>query len=193
MAFNLFGGGDYKDPTGAASPYFDQIPGVGKRYYQPFIDMGKEAMDLTHGEYQKLIDDPSEFLNSLMEGYEMSPVYQQEMNEALRAAKLSAAAGGQSGTIPQQGYAAGIAGEVANRGIHDYLGNILGLYGTGLSGEEGIAGRGYDASKGLADIIASNLATQGGLAYHGAQEYNQRQADQSNWLPSLVGSIASFF
>lgn len=191
---SLFGGGgDYQDPAAAASPYFAQIPGMAKRYYQPYIDTGREAMDLTHSQYQNLIDDPGAFLNQLMEGYQMSPMYNQQMNQALKAANLSAAAGGQSGTIPQQEYAASLARDISQRGMNDYLQNVLGLYGTGLSGEEGISGRGYDASKSLADIIASNLATQGSLAFQGAREANQREADQSGWLPGLVGTISSFF
>ena len=71
--------------------------------------------------------------------------------------------------------------------MQQYLQNVLGLYNTGLSGEEGIAGRGYNASSSLADLLGGGLNQQANLAFQGQQQQNTNKNALMNSLMKLAG------
>ena len=183
----LFGGGKYEDPAAAAAPYLNQIPGVGHDYYDPYVSAGRGASDRLGGEYESLLNDPTALLNKLMEGYEPSKGYQFQKDLLTKELSNTAAAGGIAGTpLDQMNQGQAIQG-ILSKDMQQFLANALGLYGTGLQGEEGIAGRGFQASGSLADLLGGALNQQGGLAFQGAQQRNQLKSNDRN---ALIGMLA---
>ena len=63
------------NPMDAASQYADQIPGEAHKGYDPYINQGREASEKTNGMYDKLMDDPQAFIDSLMKNYQTSDAY----------------------------------------------------------------------------------------------------------------------
>jgi hypothetical protein len=53
----------------------------------------------------------------------------------------------------------------------------LGLYGSGLSGQQGLATGGQQAAGSIADMIAQAMAQQGNLAFQGQAQQNQNRND----------------
>lgn len=183
----LFGG---QNPADAAMPYLNQIPGVGHNAYDPYITAGQTAGQNTQGQYEGLMNDPTGFINKLMESYEPSKGYQFSKDQLTKEMGNTAASGGFAGTsYDQQQQGAGIQG-LLSKDMQQFLSNALGVYGTGLQGEQGIADKGYDASGKLADILGGSLNQQGGLAFQGQQQQNANKTSMINSLVKALGMAA---
>lgn len=186
-----------KNPADAAMLYLEQIPGTIKPYYNPYINAGQGALTNLQQQYQSLLRNPGSFLSSLMKGYQQSPGYQFNMNQAMNASNNAAGAGGMLGTPAHQQQSATLASNLASQDYNNYLSQILQMYFGGLHGEEGLNQMGYGASNELANSLGNNLMNQGNLAFQGQANQNQSQADFWNSLLGAVGavggSVSSFF
>ena len=184
---------NYKNPATEAMPYFDQIGAMGRSTFNPYINAGKEALDINQEQFQRLIEDPTSLIAQILSNYEGSPLQTQTMDDAMRAILMQSAAGGQLGTIPSQINAGRVAGDISNRFQNDYLDRALGLYGQGLGGMSHIFDTGFRGSEDLADLEAS-LGMNRAQAKMWEQAYNnQRQSNMFNDLGKFVGGLSSFF
>jgi hypothetical protein len=184
----LFRGG--KDPSKAAQPYLNQIPGVGHQYYDPYITAGQNAGNRTQTEYEGLINDPVALINKIMEQYKTSDAYGFKKDQLLRQMGATSAAGGFAGTKDDQlAQAEGVQG-LLSQDMEEFLAHALGLYGTGLQGEEGIANRGFESSKNLADLLGGALNQQAGLAFQGQQQKNANKQSIFSSLAKALGQGA---
>ncbi len=183
----LFGGGT--NPATGASPYLNQIPGVGHNTYDEYISQGKTAGQNTQGQYEGMMNDPTGFINKLMEAYKPSEGYQFQQGQLMKQMGNAAAQGGIAGTpMDQMNQAQGTQG-LLSQDMQQFLTNALGRYDTGLQGEQGIANRGYDASGKLNDMLGSNLNQQGNLGFQGVQQQNQNQAGLFKALAQALGML----
>jgi hypothetical protein len=187
MFGGLFGMGQ-KNPSDAAMGYYNQVPGTLKPYYDPYINAGHGALNTLQGQYQNLLGDPGALMNKLSSGYKASPGYQYNVDEATRGANQAAAAGGMVGSPAEQAQLGKSISGMASQDYNSYLSNVLGLYGQGLSGTQGINQMGYNASNELAQSLANSLMNQGNLAYSG--QANQNQSQGGGW-GSLFGGMGS--
>lgn len=191
MLSKLFGGHG-KSPMDAANKYLSQIPGVGHQGYDPYINEGLDASDKTKSKYEELLGDPTAFINKLLEGYQPSEGYQFQKDQLTKDLSNTAAAGGIAGT-PQDQFNQGEAIQKLLSGdMQQFLQNVLGAFNTGLQGEEGIAGRGFDASKSLTDLLGGALNQQGGLAFQNQQQKNQNKNDLWNMFGKALGAGGGF-
>lgn len=180
--------GPKKDPMKEAGQYLNQIPGVGHDAYDPYISMGQNAGSNIQSEFERLLSDPTAFINKLMEGYKPSEGYQFQRDELQKLMGNNSAAGGVAGTpydTNQQGEQ--IQG-LLSKDMQQYLENALGVYGKGLTGEQGLFDTGFNASKGLGDLLGNNLAAEGGLAFQGAQQNN---ADRTGLISLLAKALGT--
>jgi len=175
-----------ENPKEEANRYLDQIPGVGRQYYNPFIEGGNKARGVLEGEYSKLLN-PNSFIDELMKNYSLSKGAQYQRDELTKGLNATAAAGGFSGTPYHQTSYGNMADKIISQDMQQYLQNALGVYGKGLSGEEDFFNKGYGASSSLADLIAGNLGSQGGLAF---QQANQTNASRDAFVNSLIKALS---
>jgi hypothetical protein len=178
-----------KNPAESAMPYLNQIPGVGRQYHDPFIQAGQQAQGQTRPIYEQMAQDPTAFLNALMEGYTPSRGYQTREKVLSQALRNSAAQGGYAGTPYAQREQGELINDLLGGDQQQYLGNLMGIQGQGLGGLEGMIGRGYQSSGNLADYIGNALGNQGGLAYQGQAQLNQGKYDQMRNRSQLWGDI----
>lgn len=189
----MFGGGGGKSPMDSANQYLNQIPGVGHQGYDPYINQGMDASGKTKSKYEELMNDPTAFINKLMEGYKPSEGYQFQKDLLTKEMGNTAAAGGIAGTpLDQMNQAEGVQG-LLSKDMQQFLQNVFGAFGTGLQGEEGIAGRGFDASKQLTDLLGGALNQQGGLAFQDQQQKNQNKNDLWHMFGKALGAGAGAF
>lgn len=185
--FGLSGEGQ-KNPADSAMPYLNQIPGKVSPYYDPFINAGKNSMGTTGGIYDEMSKNPGDYYNKLASGYKESPGYQRRLNEALQAGTNAQAAGGMAGSNQHQEMNMNLANDIAGKDFNDYLSQVLGINQFGLQGEENATNRGFNASTGLANLLGSNLAQQGGLAFQG--QAGQNQANAAN-MGNIFGGLGT--
>ena len=185
MLSSLFG--DKKNPMDDANEYLNKIPGVAHDTYDFYGEAGKDASGKTKDMYEQLMNDPTGFMNKLMEGYKQSDGYNFQKDQLTKEMGNTAAAGGIAGTPQDQmNQASGIQG-LLGKDMQQYLQNAFGAFQTGLGGEEGIATRGYDANKSLGDILGSALNQQGGLAFQNAQQNNKNINDRWGMFGKGIG------
>lgn len=190
LAGMFTGGGN--NPYDAANKYLNQIPGAISPYYNPYINAGRGALPQLQQQYGNLMNDPTGMMNKIGAGYQQSPGYQFQVNQAMNAANNSAAAGGMSGTPAAQYNAANMVGQLANQDYYNYVTRGLNQYGLGLSGEAGINQMGYNAATDYAGALANGLMNQGNLAFSGAAAQNQQQGSQWGDIIGGIGSLAAF-
>jgi hypothetical protein len=187
------GGGDSNSPMNSANQYLNQIPGVAHEGYDPYVNAGRDASGKTKTAYEGLMDDPTGFINKLMEGYKPSEGYQFQKEQLTKELGNSAAAGGIAGTPQDQMNQGEGIQKLLSGDMQQFLQNVLGRYDTGLKGEEGIATRGYDASGKLTDALGGALNQQGGLAFQNQQQKNQNKNDLWSMFGKALGAGAGSF
>jgi hypothetical protein len=188
--------GDYRNPMKSAMPYLNQAENMLPKYFEPYINAGKEAIPGLQEQYKNLLNDPEALMNHIAGNYKESPGYKFQLGQAEQGINSAAAAGGMLGSPSHQLQAGEMATNLANQDFYNYLQNALGSaqtqYGRGLTGLEGMAGRGQQASTDLGENLASILGTKGGLAYQGAQEENKRKGDTLGGIFGAASSLLPF-
>lgn len=177
------------NPSDSAMPYFDKISGMMKGYMEPYINEGRDADKILQGQYSQLLNDPASIYNKLGMGFQQSPGYQFQVDQAQNAANRSGAAGGMLGTPAQQQSVANTVGQMANQDYGNYMNRVTGLYNTGLGGYGHVSDRGFDASNSLSQNLANTLMSQGQLAYSGQQNKNQMAMYQNQQDQQKQGGI----
>ncbi len=184
--FGGHGGGQGSNPANAAQPFLQQIPQVGHNAYDPYIQQGQAAGQRTGSQYESLMNDPQAFINKLMEGYKPSEGYQFQKGELTSQLGNAAAAGGVAGTPTDQMNQGKAIQGLLSQDQQQYLQNALGVYGTGLSGEQHAADQGFNASGSLADLLGGNLNQQANLGFQGVQQNN---VNKNAMISSLIKAL----
>lgn len=176
---SIFGG---SDPYDEAAEYLDKIEPMLRGIYDPYVDYGMRAMPTLEEQYAMLLSDPGALYSMMGQGFESSPGYQFQLDQAMNAANQSAAAGGMAGTPAHQQQAMGYAQGLAGQDYQNYMNQMMNLYGRGLSGTEGQLQTGYGAGNQLASGLSGLYGSQANLA-------SSQAAAQNKQLASLLGGI----
>lgn len=186
-------GGSQRNPASAAMPYLDQIAGVGRQNYQPFIDQGQRQGQALEGQYGNLMQDPTSFLNALMRGYQPSEGYNFQKDQLTKHLGNTAAAGGYRGSENDQLQQGQLIQQLLSGDMQSFLNNVLGLYGQGLQGAQQQQNLGYGAANGLSDYLGNSLGNQADFAYQGQAAQNKSQANKKNSLLNFIGQGAGTY
>jgi len=189
------------NPANAGNPYFNQandalkqIPNQAGQYLNPFIQQGQNSYNALNPQFNQMINDPASLINKFGAGYQQSPGYQYQVDQATKAANKAAAAGGMLGSPAEQVELARNVNGIANQDFQQYLQNALGVYRGGLQGLGNFQQQGFGASMGLGDMItkalqgqSQNSMNQGAYNMQGAMN---QQEQQGAGLGSLMGGLA---
>jgi hypothetical protein len=184
-AYNAFGNKG-KSPGKSANEVLDQIPGQTKPYYQPYMDAGGKALGTIQGEYGGLLN--GETQNKLGANYKESPGYKYLLQTALQGTNNAAAAGGMLGTPQHAEQNAATAEGIASQDYNNYINNQIGLYGKGLSGEEGLNEQGYNANKSYADQLAQITGQKASNTY---ADEEAKQKNKAGGLSDIFGGLGT--
>jgi hypothetical protein len=189
----IFGGDEgYVNPADSASQYFEKIPGVVKPYLDPYIEEGKRASEVNNPLYESMSRDPNDFLNAIMRNYSPSEGYKYKERNLNKVMRNAAAQGGYSGTPYDQEQQSTAVNGLLSQDMQQFLENIFGVQGRGLSGNEDSINRGFKASNSLADILGGNLAQLGNLSFQGQSQINQNMFDKRSsnmdFINNLIGT-----
>lgn len=183
---DLFGG---NNAGNQAMGYYNQIPDILRQYLKPYADRGNAVYPSLQQHTNQLLNDPSGLLNRLGQGYQSSPGYQFQVNQAQQASNRASAAKGMLGSPMQQQQMAGMANGLAQQDFNQYLSHVLGLYSQGLNSEQGIYNSGANASHSLGENLSNALMSQGNLAYSNATNQNQSNQQLLGMLLGLAGGF----
>lgn len=182
-AYDSVTGHMFPDAAAGAMGYLDQNPDIYHQYYDPYVQWGQETMPGLQEQYSMLMNDPAAQWAMMGQGFQQSPGYQFQVDQAMQGSNNAMAAGGMLGTPAHQQQNMNYANQIANQDYYNYMGNVGGLFNQGLQGTQGMFDTGYNASMGLAGNLAGNNASKANLQYAG-------QANKNNALGGLIGGIA---
>jgi hypothetical protein len=185
---NLF----MKNPGQAGMDYYNQIPGMIKPYFNPYIQEGRGDLSALHGQVMGMLNDPSAILAQIGSHYHQSPGYQFGVDQATQGANRAAAAGGMAGSPAEQQQLAGHIDQLANQDYGNYMNRALGLHSQGLQGLQGLNQMGYNAATGLAGDLATNQMNMGNLAQQEAKARNAQTGGIFSGLGNILGPLAHF-
>jgi len=179
--YNPFSWGGSDNSMEDVQGYLSQMEPMLQEQYGPYKEAGLEALPTLQNQYSMLLQNPGAIQALLGQGFEQSPGYQFQLDQAMNAANQAASAGGMLGTPAHQQQAMGAAQGLANQDYWNYLGMNQGLYGQGLAGTQGLFGTGFDAANQMASGLGNIYGNQANLAYGNMQSQNQM-------LGSLLGA-----
>lgn len=168
---------------------FEEIPGIGKQYLEPYINRGNQAQDIASGAYNTMLQNPTSFVEQIMASYKPSQGYDFRKKNALNAARNTAAAGGFTGTRNDQLEQAAIADGLLAQDMQQYLQNVLGVHNTGLAGTQRVADTGFGAASNLADYIGNAYGARAGLQFQHNQQRNTGMGEMFGQLQGLLGTV----
>jgi len=183
-------GGSGVNPAQPAGQYFNQIPGMLNKTYQPWMQGGQQAFQNAGNQFYQAASNPAGVMNQMGSTYHQSPGYQWQMGQALEGMNKAAAAGGMAGSPMEQQQMGTVATGLANQDYYNYLHNVMGIYGQGLQGEMGQSEIGADMANNYGTNYGQALEGQANLAYAGQQNQNQANAGKSAGFGALAGLAA---
>jgi hypothetical protein len=188
----IFGSGS--NPYNKAQGYLEQVPDVLKQYLSPYSQMGQQATQQYQGQVGKLgtPGGATDILRQLGGGFQSSPGYQFQVDEAKKGLDRLSAAQGTFGSPEQSAALSKLIMNLANQDYYNYLNSATGLYGQGLSGLGNLSQMGLNASSNLGQDLATSLQNQGQLAFAGQQYQNQLPLQYLQGIGSLAGTLGGF-
>jgi hypothetical protein len=99
--------------------------------------------------------------------------------------------GGQLGTPQHQQLDSEVSQGIAGQDFNDYMDRVTGLYGKGLSGEEDINTKGFDANTGYAQMLAQLLGTKGQYGFAGQAGKNALSSQNIQNILSALTSLST--
>jgi hypothetical protein len=191
---SLWGGaqGHGGDQGAAFNQQLQGMIGQGSQGYMPFLQAGQGAINPFQQQLQGM-QNPGQYMNNVMSGYQESPWAKFQTGESQRAANAAAAAGGLTGSTVHQNAAADYARNIASQDQQQYFQNHQGVNHEYLSGLAQLLGLGGQAASGI-----GNLYGQGAQASAQAMANQQqgKQEDKSNVMGGFLGmlpGLASLF
>ena len=177
------------DPSKGVGKILGQIPGAISGYYQPYIAAGQGALPQLQQQYGNLLNNPGQMVNNIGSNYHQSPGFQFALQQALQGSGHAAAAGGMAGSPEHEQMNEQMATGMADQDYNQWLQNAMGMYGQGLSGEQGLASGGLTAGNAMAQQVAQELAAQAQLKYAGQASQNQQTGGLWGGLAGAAGTI----
>jgi len=181
-------GGD-DNPADAANPYLQKIPGTIKPYLDPYMNEGKGDLGTLHDLFNRMLQDPSQFSKMFAKGFQHSPGYQYQVDQATKAINRNAADTGYLGTPSERTQLASTVGNLANQDFSNYMNRQEGLFDKGLGGLQGLESQGFGATNDYANDLIGNLLNQAKLAYAGQENENEEDAGDLGFLGKLIGTF----
>lgn len=163
---SLLGGlfGDSGAPFSAGMDQLQNMTGKAENIQNPFINAGTNAI----GKYQDWLtgmQDPSKFINNLMNNYQASPWSQYQQMQAMRAGQNAASVGGLMGSTPFAQQLQQNASNIASGDMNNWLQHVLGINSQYGAGNQYLMGQGQNAANALTQLYGDMAKSMAQMAY----------------------------
>lgn len=171
----LFGGDSYQPLYS-----YEDVENMLMKYFGGYIEEGDVALQTLAEQYTMLLNDPAAMQAMLGAGFEESPGYQYQYEQAMNASNQANAAGGMLGTPAHTQQSMGTASGLAQQDYANYYNRNADLYQTGMKTATGINQMGYNANAAVAGGMGNYMGSTMTADY-------KMQAAQMDALASLLG------
>ena len=187
----MFMGGGNNNPANAAMQYYNKINGVNQQYLGPYNQNGQQAGNALTGQYSQLLSNPGQVFNNIGANFHQSPGFLFALHQALMSSNNAAAAGGMAGSPQNTQQNMSLATSLGNQDYYNYMQGATGLYGQGLTGEQGMYGTGAEAAGHEADNVSQALSMQALAAYLGQANANKAKSSAGGGIMGGLEDIGS--
>lgn len=156
---------------------------------QPYMDAGREGMENYQGWLQNQ-EDPSGFINNLMQNYQQSPYIANLQRDAQNAGINAASASGLMGSTPFAQQLQQNATNISQQGMNDWLQKVLSINTQYGQGQQNLLQMGQNATNALSGIYSQAGQDMGQLRYNRSRAGSQ---DMWNGLSGLAEIGSMFF
>lgn len=188
-------GNNWKNPGDSSMDYLNQIPDEVRKYLEPYMNAGQQALPGMQKEFGESMSNPGGRANEIGEGYRQSPGFDFAMKQALKARQNAASAGGFAGTPAHEQYAMQTATGLADQDYNQWMQNALNLHGQGVMGNMGLYQTGAQSANNMAQMIQDALTKQAENKWSSQQEANKQDNSGSIWgtIGNLAGTLIPMF
>ncbi|HHT9109588.1 MAG TPA: hypothetical protein ACFYDZ_00345 [Candidatus Brocadiaceae bacterium] len=180
----LLGGmfGNSGKPYDSAMEEYERWANKAQGVQQPYLDAGKNAI----GKYQGWLsgmEDPSQFINGLMQNYQQSPYTSYLQQQAHNAGINSGSASGLTGSSALGQQMQQNAANISQQGMDSWLKNVLGINSEYGQGQNNLMGYGQNSANALTNMYGNMGKSMGEAAY------GRDAAGQGDFWNSIAGGI----
>lgn len=180
----------WDNPYDKSMSTVNNIPNTIKPYYEPSINAGNRALPNLESNYGALTNNPGQRMNQIGSDFHQSPGFQFALKQALGGIGNAEASRGMMYSPEHQQINAQTATGLADQDYYNYLGKALGLYGTGLQGEQGLYNTGVGSSRELGESLGNVDMSKA------IQQYLSQQAENEHsggGLGAFLGGAGQSF
>lgn len=165
---------------------YQQYANKGADAQKPWWEAGKNAIP-DFQNWLKGMQDPSQFMNKLMGGYQESPYAHRLQQQAMRAGQNMGSATGMTGSTPLMQQMQQNAGNIASGDMNQWLQNVLGVNRDYGQGQKDLMGMGQQSANALTDMYNKMAEAMG----KGAM--GQEAGKQQDWSDMFSGGMKFLF
>jgi hypothetical protein len=152
--------------------------------YDPIVNMGNDARNLSWEQYQKLINDPNAVQNQVASGWSMSPYQNQLEDDVTQRMNYNAANTGMLNSGASQKALQDELTNMTGQFENQYIDRGMNSYNAGLTGANALSDLGFQ-SMGRQDDMYGQAA---GADLYGKMSKNQYNADTDFNLSGYLGT-----
>lgn len=131
-------------------------------------------------QYNQMSQNPGDFINNIGKGFQQSPGYQFQVDQATNAANRAGAAGGMLGSPMEQHELANSVSGLANQDYYNWLNQALSQHSQGLSGQQDLYGMGLNGINNLYGMGLQGNQNLYGMGLTGMNNLGQMGFNASN-------------
>lgn len=187
--FGIGGGQTYSSNQGAFDDYARRM-GEAAHRYDPYINRGNEAGQLSLDEYKNNINNPNAVQDKIASGFEMSPYQKYILDQTTRRMNYNGANTGMQGSGAFQRALMDEMQKNVGQFQDNYINRGLGVYGQALNGLDRTAGMGMQGMNAQDALLQEEAGgyLKGQMSNNEAADRNN--AASSNMFGSLIGMAA---
>lgn len=182
--------GDSGAPYEAAMDQYKKWAQQAQKYQQPFYEAGSNAIPQFQN-WLNTMQDPSQFINTTMGGYQESPWAKYQQQQAMRAGLNAASMGGLPGgaggaglgSTPMTQFAEQQARNISSQDMNQWLQSVLGINTQYGAGQAGLMSQGANAANALTNMYG-NMGQQMGEAAFG-----RKSGESQDFMNRLGGGL----
>jgi hypothetical protein len=180
----IFGGlfGNSGQPYQDAMNQYQNWTNQAASYQNPYIQAGNAAIP-NYQNWLTSMQNPSQFINGLMNQYQESPYAKYQQQQSMRAAQNIGSASGLTGSTPLQLQAQQNASNISSQDQNQWLQNVLGVNTQYGAGNQYLIGTGANSANALTNLYGSGAGNMAQLAY------GKGAGQQSNFWDLLGGGL----
>lgn len=174
------------DILGGFGKYKDEVSGN----FNPYMQAGSGAI----GTYQNALNqmqDPTKFMNNIMNQYQQSPWAKFQTQQGINAANNAGSASGMLGSGAEQKELADYAQNISSRDMQQYFNNAMGINNQYLGGYGHLMDNGLNANNMYSNFLNGLMNSQANVAGAKAQAQSmQGQTENQGWGDMLGGAAS---